>query len=357
MNIRKYLRSTGWFSRLYYGLHIDDLLVSMGKEGFDLLAEKAFELYLTEKEKQDKVLLASLKKDMKHCYYQIKADPTEYFLYGLRNLTHEERAEFLTDKFINITMGRLVSRKKHDLEIENKINFYALAHQYFGRKCIAVNGPEGYEEFEQMALRAVDIMLKPNNLSLGRGVEARIINSKEDAKEAFDKMMAAGGSWIVEERIQQCHEMAAWNESSCNTIRFMSFLNKKGFFAITPIFKTGRKGAVVDNVGNGGIMANVDTETGVVCTHGFDKKGNAYDRHPDSGLTYKGWQIPRYKELVETVHRMHTEIMPSHPYIGWDMALTDSGWVVIECNWGQMGNQYIDKKGRRKEFLKYVYGL
>ena len=136
----------------------------------------------------------------------------------------------------------------------------------------------------------------------------------------------------------------------------MSFLNKDGFHAVTPIFKTGRKSAVVDNAGGGGIMANMDKETGVVCSHGMDKNGNIYETHPDSGLTFKGWQIPRYEELVKTVESMHREIMPSHPYIGWDMALTDAGWVVIECNWGQMGNQYIDHKGRRNEFLKYVYG-
>lgn len=53
---------------------------------------------------------------------------------------------------------------------------------------------------------------------------------------------------------------------------------------------------------------------------------------------------------------MHRELMPSHPYIGWDMALTEKGWVVIECNWGQFINQYADHIGRKKEFLRYVYG-
>lgn len=78
--------------------------------------------------------------------------------------------------------------------------------------------------------------------------------------------------------------MAALNESSCNTVRYLSFLNKSGFFAITPFLRTGRKGSVVDNAGAGGIFANVDVKTGVVYTNGIDELGNEYECHPDSGI-------------------------------------------------------------------------
>ena len=27
--------------------------------------------------------------------------------------------------------------------------------------------------------------------------------------------------------------------------------------------------------------------------------------------------------------------MSDHIYVGWDFALTDNGWVLIEGNWGQ----------------------
>jgi len=352
-NIRKVLRATRWFSRLYYGLHVDDLLVEFGKDGFDEQVIKAFEIYLTD---EDRNLQATLKKDMKRCYHQIKANPLEYFLFGLRNLSNDERSEFISEKFMYMTMGRLIPRKKHDLEIEDKMYFYTLAKKYFKRQCVGVNGPEDYSKFEEMVLSAHDVILKPNNSSRGKGIESRIINNKEEAKAAFDWMMVSEDHWIVEERIHQCKDMAAWNESSCNTVRFMSFLNKQGFNFITPCFRTGRKGSVVDNGDCGGVFANVDTKTGRLVTDGMDETGKMYEKHPDSGITYRGWQIPRYDELVKTVESIHREIMPSHPYIGWDMALTDEGWVLIECNWGQVANQYIDHQGRRKEFLKYVYG-
>lgn len=353
--LRRFLRASPIFSKLYYGLNIDNLEVVLGHT-FKRQALEACEKFLSPDEYANKALVKRLIKDMVSCYFQIKARPDEYFLMGLRNLSPKDRAEFLTDKFEFMTLGKIIPRKQHDLEIENKMHFYKMAKKYFKREAVEVSSSSDYKNFEKMVLNVHNVILKPNAAALGAGIEARIIKTSEEAKTAFEMMIDAGGVWIVEERVQQCAEMAAWNESSCNTVRFLSFLNKNGFFAITPFFRTGRKGNVVDNAGAGGVFANVDVETGIISTDGVDELGRTHKVHPDSKMQFMGWQIPKYTELVETVKEMHYEIMPSHPYIGWDMALTDEGWVVIECNWGQFINQYADHIGRKKEFLKYIYG-
>ena len=115
------------------------------------------------------------------------------------------------------------------------------------------------------------------------------------------------------------------------------------------------KRQIVDNAGSGGIISNVDSNTGLIYTDGFDENGKSYKCHPDSGLNFKGWQIPLWKELIETVKSVHMA-MSDHIYVGWDFALTDNGWVLIEGNWGQFLNQYVDKVGRKEEFLKYMKG-
>jgi hypothetical protein len=48
--------------------------------------------------------------------------------------------------------------------------------------------------------------------------------------------------------------------------------------------------------------------------------------------------------------------MPHHRYIGWDFALTDDGWVLIEGNWGQFLSQYVDKIGLKSKFMDCMYG-
>jgi len=348
------MRANNAVSTLYYKLHIDDLLVAFGADGFDRNANAAIQKFVSTEQQKNLEFVKALKKDIKRCYHQIKSSPEEYFLMGLRQLDKHQREKFLTDKYLFMTMGTLVPREKHDLEIEDKMHFYTMAKKYFKRQAVEVSSSDDYEKFEAMVLSVKDVLFKPNDACMGHGIEACYIKSVEDAKSKFEYLLGKGGRWIVEERVHQSKEMAMWNESSCNTVRYLSFLNKNGFFVITPFFRTGRKGSVVDNAGSGGVFANVDPQTGCLCTDGVDELGRTYDKHPDSGLVFKGWQIPRYDELVSTVQTMHKEIMPTHPYIGWDMALTDEGWVVIECNWGQFVNQFADHIGRKKEFLKYV---
>jgi len=274
---------------------------------------------------------------------------------GLHGLSDEEQKQFVTDRYLFSTLGKYVPRKKHDDEIENKYNFYKIAKDYFGREVCEVRSESDYPEFERMVLKVNEVMLKPNSSALGHGIQAVTIASPEHAKEVFSNLIGKG-TWIVEERIRQDAAMAVWNESSVNTVRYMSFLNNNGFFSITPFLRTGRKGSVVDNAGSGGVFANINVKTGVVCTDGVDEHGNRYAEHPDSKVVFNGWKIPKYEELVATVREMHETLMPSHPYIGWDMALTDKGWIVIECNWGQFVNQIADHIGRKEEFLKYING-
>lgn len=352
----KKLRSSSIVSGLYYGLHIDDLLVAIEAGSYNRSLHKAIKKF-NPNIVGDKASLAILKKDIKHSYYVCKANPEEYFLLGLADCDDEKRKSFVTDKFMYMTMGKYVSRKKHDTEIEDKYNFYQLARTYFKREVMKVCDSSSFDEFVQMALRVQDLILKPLDAAMGAGIFAVSIKSKEDAKSVFDSLVTKGGSWVVEQKIKQSETMAVWNDSSVNTVRFLSFNNKKtGFHGMKPFLRTGRKGSVVDNAGSGGVFANVDVTTGRLSTCGIDEMGRRYECHPDSGVKFEGWQIPRYDELVSTVKEMHLNVMPDHPYIGWDMALTDEGWVVIECNWGQLVNQYVDHIGLKEEFMEYVTG-
>ena len=109
-----------------------------------------------------------------------------------------------------------------------------------------------------------------------------------------------------------------------------------------------------DNGGSGGVFAVINPETGIVYTDGIDETGKYYSEHPDSGVKYKGWQVPRWQELCEAVEKAHKNYLPKHHYVGWDWALTDQGWTLIEENWGQFLLQFVEKVGRKRAFLKNI---
>ena len=44
-------------------------------------------------------------------------------------------------------------------------------------------------------------------------------------------------------------------------------------------------------------------------------------------------------------------------YVAFDFALSDSGWCIVEGNWGDLFLQQLSlKKGLRKEFVSLLFG-
>ncbi len=123
-----------------------------------------------------------------------------------------------------------------------------------------------------------------------------------------------------------------------------------------PFFRTGRQGQIVDNAGAGGILSVIDVDTGKILTDGSDEKNHSFDRHPDSNIVYKGWQIPRWDDLLLLVKEIHLSLPKEFVYVGFDFALTKDGWDLIEGNWGQMLGQIAEQRGIKKEF-NYFMGI
>ena len=297
--------------------------------------------------------LAVLKRDIYSCMLKYGSTPTEYFLMGFYNKDAEYRESFLTDAFREDLLRKVSDNKCVKYELNNKYAFYKLNEKYFGRQAILCN-KGNFAEFESFVLSREKVFIKPISDSCGRGAGLYNVESKEKAQDLFAMLMSNGQEWIVEEYIIQDEEMSKWNSSSVNTVRIPAILTQKGFYVIAPFIRFGTNGAVVDNAGAGGVFANVDVETGEICTLGINELNQQYEAHPTSGKKFLGWKVPRWKELLELVEKIHRENMPSHIYIGWDFALTYNGWVLIEGHWGQLVSQYADKIGRKQEFVRLI---
>ena len=57
----------------------------------------ALKQFLSKEELNNSKLRHDIVNDIKHCRKLYKTKPVEYFLFGFRNLTHEQRNEFLPD--------------------------------------------------------------------------------------------------------------------------------------------------------------------------------------------------------------------------------------------------------------------
>ena len=159
---------------------------------------------------------------------------------------------------------------------------------------------------------------------------------------------------LFESVVFQTKQLSSFNDTSVNTVRFMTTLWPDGSAkVIATWFKVGRAGKCVDNAGNGGnVDAAVDVETGriynVVEFSGW-RKAKEIKYHPDSGSRIDGVIIENWQAIIDEVLQFQ-QVFPYCKAAGWDIAITEDGPVVIEVNdfWDRTG-QYFIQKGWRKE--------
>ncbi len=100
--------------------------------------------------------------------------------------------------------------------------------------------------------------------------------------------------------------------------------------------------AAIDNFGvglGGNLQCCIDLESGIPqaavrlrsCGNGLEP----VDRHPATGAAFGEFVLPHWGEFVEVVNRAAERFLPVRA-IGWDVAITPAGPVIVEGNiwWG-----------------------
>lgn len=78
-------------------------------------------------------------------------------------------------------------------------------------------------------------------------------------------------------------------------------------------------------------MIGIDTKTGVLSSDGVEEHGIRFETHPDSGIRFKGYQLPKWDKMISMCIET-SSMVPEVRWIGWDMAYTDKGWITVEGN-------------------------
>lgn len=95
-----------------------------------------------------------------------------------------------------------------------------------------------------------------------------------------------------------------------------------------------------DNIGSGGLFAYVDLETGFY--HDAERlSGHVYSAcplHPDTGAKIEGF-LPHWEVVKNGVFEISRYIAPLE-YLGFDVVITDHGFVVLEINTHQDLHRY-----------------
>lgn len=174
------------------------------------------------------------------------------------------------------------------------------------------------------------LFIKDNNGECASFIEK--INSYDEMQTLLCDLTR--GVYIIQEAIKQISIFNNLNPYSVNSLRIVTTMDKYGetdvFSSIFRIGTTVSKNA--DNWSKGGIAIGVKNN-GELNEFGFCKPqyGGRLNLHPDSGVIFKNFKIPYYKETIKLVCNAH-KLYYGIGAIGWDVAITEEGPMIIEGN-------------------------
>jgi len=325
----------------------------------------ALDTYLTPEQKKDKAFMRQIKKELILCRDMYQIDYKEYFLYQFEKKSDAVRREYIGLEDLARFEDDLSYAKTYQEKqvFVNKYKSYETFRDFFRREVILVKAPEDRKNYLRFISVQPAFIAKPVGGKQCKGVE--IIDTRKAGLdvEDFFRMMLDRGGYVLEELICQQGVMKDFHSRSVNTIRFTTFYKDGIVENMFAMLRMGVGESDVDNASTGGIFADVDLETGIVVTPGMRRTGERYLLHPDSGVQIIGAQIPDWQELLECVRRMHL-VFPKQKYIGWDIAYSDKGWVLVEanCEPALLGPQISKNRGMKREFIEktgytFVCGL
>ena len=149
----------------------------------------------------------------------------------------------------------------------------------------------------------------------------------DDVMEKFDD------GYIFQAHLKPHRDIAEVCGERVATVRLITLDNGNGPEIFRAAWKVPVGDSVADNYWRGNVLTSLDIEMGRV-RRAYRPDGvwsTEVTAHPDSAISLSGFQLPLWKETVAlTLDAAST--LPHVPLVGWDIAVTDEGPVIVEPN-------------------------
>lgn len=295
--------------------------------------------------------------DMIYCSFKYTAGYADYNEYEFYLINGKQRKTFVT-----LGQSHKAAFTYNDPAYVNIFNDKAIFNKTFKKYVrrahldLPDTNAEGLEAFVREHGK---VMAKRNNDYVGRGIDKIDINETPDLdfKKLYDDLIA-NKQFLIEEFCKQHPTMDELSSRSVNTIRMITFLDNDNVpHLLVAALKSGL-GSHVDNFGQGGMYTILDAQGNVLAPF-IDMHGNNHTKHPLSGIDLMSFKVPNFEHVVSQVLEACL-VVPQVRYIGWDVAVSETGDAeIIEGNTTTGSFQVKpslskDKLGVRPEYEKYM---
>lgn len=264
--------------------------------------------------------------DMLWCLIRYGASPNNYELFDFYTLTPEKRKTYVT-----YAVSRKMIKKFNDPEkiglFENKISFARTFSDLY-RRAFLDTSDMSLREFETFCQGKTKIICKP--VAGSQGADIRVYHLHDPAEIYRDIQTNYAKGFILEEWIPQHEVLSDIYPDAVNCLRIITLLDGDAVHLLAG----GVTFATETEIANGSqpsIIAPVDFETGMIHKPAATFDGGPYERHPKTNAQILGVQLPYWQETRKMLEQACRRV-PSVRYVGWDIAFTPTGPILIEGN-------------------------
>ena len=265
--------------------------------------------------------------DMIYCSYKYLAGYTDYFLFYFEELNNKQRKTYIT-RGVSTNYIKYLNDVSYYKYFRDKILFNETFKEFLHRDYLDLS-KASLKDFDKFVKKCNTIIVKPVDNTGGFGIEKFVVDSSTNVEELYNKLLE-NKQTLVEECVKQHPTLNKLCSASVNTLRIVSILKSDKTYIMLRSIRMGNGINVVDNFHSGGLFALLD-EDGTIITDAADREGNVFEYHPYTKVKIKGFKVPYFKEAIDLVIEASKKI-PQIKYVGFDIAISDKGPVIIEGN-------------------------
>ena len=275
---------------------------------------------------------------------------TDYFRGNYYNLTKKEKDTFVTTKSFYKLISYL-NDDKYEIVLHDKILFNTIFKKYLKREFIDLR-ETSLEEFKTFLNSRKVVFAKDPVGYGGHGITKITVSKEKDLKKLYEKLLKQK-QYLIEEEIIQSKEVNKINPNVVCSLRICTLYKDGKVYLAGNAFRINQDESEIIGCTND-LYFSLGKD-GKINSNVIDDYGKIYEEHPLTHKKFKEVKIPDVKEAFLMCQEAALKL-PQVRYIGWDIAFTDNGPLMVEGNeypgYGIL--QFYKLKNSKEGYLKVL---
>lgn len=275
---------------------------------------------------------------------------TDFFRCNFIELNRKEKDTFATAKRFYKLLAYL-NNEEYIVVLSDKLIFNELFKKYLKRDFINLRVSSA-DDLKKFLADKTTVFAKETHGEGGHGITKIKVAEVQDV-EALYRELKANDQLLVEDAIIQHEDLNQINPYVVNSFRVITLYKDGQAHMIANALRINQDDAAVIGCTND-LYFSIGAD-GKIDSNVVDDYGNVYDTHPMTGKKFRDVYIHGVQDAFEMCKEAHQRI-PQVRYIGWDVAFSVNGPVLVEGNeypgYGLV--QHFQLKDKRTGHLKEI---